>query len=69
MFQKNLPPAFTLKMDAPCSSKTSLNIYQTTKPYIPETSVFYSHHHNLKFHFVPPATTKEETNENVNYSA
>jgi hypothetical protein len=47
----------TLKMEAVCSFKTSVNIYRTTRCHIPEARTCHSHHcENLKprkicFHF------------------
>jgi hypothetical protein len=53
------PPAFTLvscstysstlKMEAICSSETSVNFERTTRHYTPEGSTFHNHHYeNLK---------------------
>lgn len=44
-----LPVFSTLKMEAVCSSKTLINLYQTMQCHIPEDSNFHRRsHENLK---------------------
>jgi hypothetical protein len=45
----------TLKMEAICSSETSVATQQTTRRYIPEDDTFHNHHcENLKSYIVFP---------------